>query len=493
MAGIGFELRRILAEDTYTSMVKGYLYATVISAGPWLMSVLSLAALGLYTISFLGFEERQLFSSTVVYIYAGSLVGTGLTQMLITRYLSDRLYQGEREVIAEAFVPVVITTLAVQLPMVTLGLWGSTLPPAYQICAAATFLTVSLVWQLMIFLSASRDYLAIVISFGLGGAVSVAGGLLWGKAHGVTGYIAGFGLGQFCTLALLALKLAREFGMPTRWDWGFLGYARRYPQLIGIGLFYNLSIWIDKVQFGLSEYGRLTAGRFPTYTHYDSSMFLAFASMAPSMALFLARTETDFAEVYKRYYDDIFFRRPYSRIIESRRAMTAVLKRSFLDLVKVQGLLTFVLIYFADDILRARELPYSQTSIFRFALLGALMQVLMLFIHIILLYFDLRGTVLGLTSFFLLANVVLTQLSIAGGFAYYGAGFATACLLGLAASVALLYRRVADLEYITFAKRKIVGQVRASRRDRARPGGMYGRYLPCPNQPQATPEKGADG
>ena len=46
MAGIGFELRRILAEDTYTSMVKGYLYSTVISSGPWLMSVLSLAFLG---------------------------------------------------------------------------------------------------------------------------------------------------------------------------------------------------------------------------------------------------------------------------------------------------------------------------------------------------------------------------------------------------------------------------------------------------------------
>ena len=72
------------------------------------------------------------------------------------------------------------------------------------------------------------------------------------------------------------------------------------------------------------------------------------------------------------------------------------------------------------------------------------------------------------------------RLSLAGGFPYYGAGFAGAAFIGLLASVLLLYRRVADLEYITFAKRKIVGQSRPGIRDRAQKGGMYGRYLPCP-------------
>jgi uncharacterized membrane protein len=480
MAGIGFELRRILAEDTYTSMVKGFLYSTVISAGPWLMSVLCLAGLGIYSIAFLGFEERQTFSSTVVYMYAGSLVGTGLIQMVITRYLSDKLYQGEREALTEAFVPVVLITCAIQVPTAAAVLWGAPLTPAFKISSAVGFVVISLIWQAMIFLSASRDYVAIVLSFLVGAVVSIAGGLFWGKTHGLLGYMNGFVLGQFAILALLVLKVTREFGMPGRWDWSFLRYLFQYPQLVAIGLFYNLSIWVDKLLFGLSPYGRLTAERFPTYNQYDSSMFLAFATMIPAMAMFLSRTETDFAEVYKRYYDDIFFRRPYNRIMASKKEMVDVLKSSFFDLLKVQGLTTFLFIYFADDLLRIVDLPYSQTAMFRYGLLGAMMQVVMLFIHVILLYFDLRGTVAVLTLLFLVCSGLFSAASLAAGFPYYGSGFAAAAFVGLLASVLMLYRRVNDLEYITFAKRKIVGQTEPSSSDRARKGGMYGRYLPCP-------------
>ena len=476
MAGIGFELRRLLSDDSYTSLIKGFLYSTVISAGPWLMSVISLALLGVYSVAFLGFEERQTFSSTVVYIYAGSLVGTGLLQIVITRYLADHLYQGRREILSQAFLPAIIVTAAIQLPVAVAVLWGAPLSAAFKASATVGFLTVSLVWQSMIFISASRDYLTIVLSFLLGACCSIAGGLLWGHAHGLEGYLNGFILGQFVILALLVLKVTRRYGLAQRWDWGFLRYAWRYPQLVGIGLFYNLSIWVDKVLFGMSEHGRVAAERFPTYNQYDSSMFLAFATVVPAMGIFLARSETDFADAYKAYYDDIFFRRPLEQILESKRAMTAVMGNSLLDLCKVQGITTFLFVYFADDILMMVGLSYSQTSMFRFGLLGAFMQILMMFIHVYLLYFDLRGSVLALTLWFLVINSALAIYSQDLGFAFYGGGFAVSCLLGLAASVIVLYWRVIKLEYITFAKRRILGQTWSRRRHRARPGGQYGRY-----------------
>lgn len=476
MAGIGFELKRLLAEDTYTSLVKGFLYSTVISAGPWLMSVLCLAGLGVYSISFLGFEGRQTFASTVVYMYAISLVGTGLIQIAVTRYLADTLYQGERMILAQSFLPVLLVTAAIELPVAIAVLWGAPLEPAYKVSATVGMLTISLVWQVMVFLSASRDYLSIVLGFLVGATVSLVGGLTWGRRLGLMGYLNGFILGQFCIFAILTLKLFREFGLPSRWDWSFLRYLRDYPQLIGVGLFYNLSIWVDKVIFGLSPYGRVTAARFPTYNQYDSSLFLAFVTVVPAMALFLARTETEFAEVYRRYYDDIFFRHSYGQIQSSKRAMVAVLGRSFLDICKVQGLITFVAVYFADDLLELVGLPYSQTGMFRYGLIGAFMQVLMLFIHVVLLYFDLRGTVLGLTFLFFSVNALLSAASLSLGFRYYGAGFCAACFVGLLASVVMLYLRVMDLEFVTFAKRKIVGQTTARRSHRARPGGMYGEY-----------------
>ena len=476
MAGIGFELRRLLSDDSYTNMMKGFLYSTVISAGPWLMSVISLAILGVYSVTFLGFEERQTFSSTVVYIYAGSLVGTGLLQIVITRYLADSLYHGRRQVIAQAFIPVTLITAAIQIPVAMAVLWGAPLTPSYKASATVGFVVVSLVWQIMIFISASRDYLTIVLAFFLGTGTSVAAGLMWGNQHGLEGYLNGFILGQFVILAVLVLKVTRQYGLAARWDWSFLGYARRYPQLVGIGLFYNLSIWVDKVVYGLSTHGRVAAERFPTYNQYDSSMFLAFATVVPAMAIFLARAETDFADTYKAYYDSIFFRRTLPQILEAKRAMTTVMLGSLLDLCKVQGVITFLFVYFADEILMLMGLTFSQTSMFRYGLLGAMMQILMMFIHVYLLYFDLRGSVLLLTLWFLVINTAGAMYSQALGFPYFGAGFAVACLLGLAASVVALYWRIIKLEYITFARRRILGQTWSRRRHRARSGGQYGRY-----------------
>ena len=40
MAGIGFELRKILNRDSYFALVRAYAYAGLISSGPWILSIL---------------------------------------------------------------------------------------------------------------------------------------------------------------------------------------------------------------------------------------------------------------------------------------------------------------------------------------------------------------------------------------------------------------------------------------------------------------------
>jgi polysaccharide biosynthesis protein PelG len=47
MAGIGFELRKILAKPGYLNTFRAYGYAALISSGPWVLSIVSLALLGI--------------------------------------------------------------------------------------------------------------------------------------------------------------------------------------------------------------------------------------------------------------------------------------------------------------------------------------------------------------------------------------------------------------------------------------------------------------
>ena len=114
MAGIGFALKRVIAEDTYLGQAKGYLYAALISSGPWILSVLTLSLLGIITARFLPTEERNLFFATLTYAFAFSLITTGIIQMVTTRYLADKLYLKEMEAFSPTFASVLSIGFGVQ-------------------------------------------------------------------------------------------------------------------------------------------------------------------------------------------------------------------------------------------------------------------------------------------------------------------------------------------------------------------------------------------
>jgi len=46
MAGIGFELRKLLKRDTFSSLLQTYGYAGIISSGPWVLSIFAVLLIG---------------------------------------------------------------------------------------------------------------------------------------------------------------------------------------------------------------------------------------------------------------------------------------------------------------------------------------------------------------------------------------------------------------------------------------------------------------
>ena len=89
MAGIGFELKKILDRQSFLSDLTAYMYAAMVSSGPWLMSILSLAVLGVYHNSQPRHIHHELFQATVVYTYAFSLILVGVVQVVATRFMAD--------------------------------------------------------------------------------------------------------------------------------------------------------------------------------------------------------------------------------------------------------------------------------------------------------------------------------------------------------------------------------------------------------------------
>src|SRR5215510_1638180 len=94
MAGIGFELRKLLERDSLTGLVQAYAYAAVISSGPWVLSILGVLIVGFMSAGAVVPAIRiTQFQVSVTYLIAASLILTGAVQLAFTRFIADRLFE----------------------------------------------------------------------------------------------------------------------------------------------------------------------------------------------------------------------------------------------------------------------------------------------------------------------------------------------------------------------------------------------------------------
>ena len=113
MAGIGFEIRDILRDDSYTALLKAYSYAGLISSGPWILSILTIMGIGVLCVN-LSVPRMEIvqFLVSITYLMSASLILTGLLQLLFTRYISDRLFEKkDRTVLPNLIGAMTVTTI----------------------------------------------------------------------------------------------------------------------------------------------------------------------------------------------------------------------------------------------------------------------------------------------------------------------------------------------------------------------------------------------
>jgi uncharacterized membrane protein len=456
MAGIGFELRKMLRKDSYFSEFSAYLYAALISSGPWLMSVLCLSVLGLFREAG-GMElSAQLFRSTVILSYAASLILVGVIQLVSTRYLADQYYLGREAATLPAFFTSAAIVLAISTPVAIAGYWAFDLDPAYKALAITLLLVVCLIWLAMIFLSAVKDYRSIVYAFSSGSVLSVAGALLLKEPWGEHGFLLGYLVGQAVIFFWLVSLLLVEFPSGPLWDSGVLQAFRKFWDLSLIGVGYNMAIWADKFVFWTAPDARMIVPYFRTHDLYEAPIFFAYLSIIPTLAIFLIKIETQFYLHYHDYYAKITAKQSLEKILQEKESMVRMLKESLREVFVLQGGVTCACLALAPGAAELIGLSPLQIPLLRIGLVGAFLQALLSMAIVVLFYFDRRKMVLVVTMVFLFSNTGLSWLSIKLGIQFYGYGYCYSCLISLIFSGYLVDRCINDLEFITFAKQPLV-------------------------------------
>lgn len=451
MAGIGFALRRLARRDDLIGAVLGYGHAAMVSAGPWMFTILALSGINLMHRQVTDQRTLILFSSVIVYNFAFTLVISGPVIMVATRYLADRIYSKDVSGTSGLLLFCLALVFGLSLPFVLpfYGVWAD-LSPGLRLAAIGNFLVIAGVWVVTVFLTALKDYRTVTLTFAAGMATAFAAALLLAGRFGAAGMVCGLSIGMGLILFVLIAKVFAEYRHPVIWPVGFLGYFGRYWELALSGLVYNSAIWIDKWIMWFAPESQVFGGAFRTYPEYDGAMFLAYLSIVPALALFTLSIETGFFEQYQNFYKDIQQHANFDRIRRNHQGIVRTMLDQSRRMFVLQGSIAAIIVLLAPQIIASVGSSFLQVGMFRFGVLGATFHVFLLFASVALSYFDLRRLNLCLQSLFLALNGGLTAVTLELGFPFYGYGYFLAALISFLAGYAMVATRVRQLPYLTF-------------------------------------------
>jgi polysaccharide biosynthesis protein PelG len=453
MAGIGFELRKLLQRENLLSLLRAYAFAGIISSGPWVLSIIGMLIIGI--LSFAVVTPDLLitqFQVTVTVMIAMSLIITGLIQLAFTRFIADRLFERKAELAVSNYNGVLLTVTAVTgvLGVAVLVLFFPDQTALYKLEAIAGFVIMSNVWIATVFLSGIKQYKMIVVLY-LGGYTASVIGALALRPFNVEGLLGGFVAGQVLLFASMHAVILKNFPSPRGMSFEVFDPKKLYPTLMAIGFLYNLGLWIDKFIFWYwPPTSQAIIGPLRASVIYDLPVFMAYLSIIPGMAIFLVRIETDFVEHYDSFYTGVRQGGSLEHIERCRNGMIEAARSGFFEIIKIQSIATLLLFVVGERILSWLQISDLYLPLLYVQTIAAGLQVLFLAILTLYFYLDKRYVILMLCVVLVLTNGLLTAISVRLGPEYYGYGFAISLLIVVVAGFYSLERSFARLEYSTF-------------------------------------------
>jgi uncharacterized membrane protein len=452
MAGIGFEIRKILERDSYWSVLRAYGYAGLVSGGPWALSILSIMMIGVLAVT-LGVAQREVnaFQICVTYLMAASLIWSGGMQLMFTRFVADRTYAGEQaEVLPNLFGVLIVTMAGGFAWTAPIIFWLFDVPFLQRLLLLCNFVTLSGLWIALIFLSGMKAYRRIVWTLAQGYSLGIAIALAassWELNGLLLGVLAGHGYLLFSFLH----HIVREYPGSSLLKFDFLDRTRSFYSLFAVGTLYYLAVWVDKFIFWFVPHtSEAVIGPLRASIIYDLPIFLAYLFILPGMAVFLVSMEADFAEQHERFYRAIREGDTLMHIEYRRDRMVYAARQGIYEIFKVQGITVALCLLWGRDLLQAIGISPLYIHLFYIDVVAVSVQVLLMAILNVLFYLDARREVLIITACFFITNLVFTVATLQLGAETFGYGFAASVTLSAFLGLFILSHKFNGLEYETF-------------------------------------------
>lgn len=437
MAGIGFELRKVVGKGGLGSFIKVAFSGTMIVAGPWLLSILGITVIQ----RFLGFalgEASAQFMGVIVYSYAWSLILFGGFHFLYTRIVADLLYVKQEQVAAGSLlffvVPIVfiasIISLVVCLSISPLGRYQT----LFRLAAALLFVSVNVIWMFMIFISLLKWYVRILLVYAGGMGLALLLVYFLGKTLSTAGALLGFAAGHVFIAVFLGILAFSAYPPKDIRSNGkrFVEYLKKHAMLLGTGYMYYWGIWIDKVVFWFTKGQPVEGTFFWLFNSYDFTVYLANLTMIPGLIYFIIVSETDFYVRLRKFLLSLT-RGTFADIQNLKHRMISHISKGLRDQSLFQGIITVGLVLLAPGLSTLISGDIIETNPFRVTLIGVFFHLLFLTLMNYHFYLEFFSHALFTCFVYLSVNFSLSLLDGMGILAIFpGFSYATA---GIVASI----------------------------------------------------------
>lgn len=437
MAGIGVKLNRIFEKNTILTDLYGFFYSTVVTIAPMFVVIGNIILMGeALNISRIGYAPRELFACTVLYIFIFSLLSASPFNAVLSRYLSDIIYEERYQDIMPCYYIGLLLNLAfsclIGIPFCIREYFVGEVPLYYVFTGFCGYISLVLVFYTMLYLSICKDYKKISLYFFIGMLTAFLLSLLFVyvfRMEVTYSMLLSLTIGFFLTASLEFAKIRSYFKENSNQYRKVLKYFARFWELVLTNFFYTLGLYIHNFVFWTTDMRMVVVKCFVCAQPYDMATCLAMFTNISATIIFISRVEMHFHDRYKSYSEAVIGGRG-SDIRISKARMFSQMTNEIMNMVRIQFIITVVV--FLLCIILLPQYGFSGLTMRIYPCLAAGYFVLfIMYAEILFLYYfnDLKGALLTSLVFCLttcLVSILATYLPDI----WYGIGVFVGSLTG---------------------------------------------------------------
>ena len=437
MAGVGVRMKGFYGKRSISSKVMGFVYSTAVSVAPMLLVIASLMIMGrLLEFSKVGYARRELFSCTVLYIFIFALLVSSPFNAVLSRYMSDIIYNETFEDIMPCFiVGLFMNTLLgclIAIPFCVLEYLVGGVGFIYVFTGFCGFVSLLFVFYSMLYLNIFKDYRKISAFFFLGAVLTILLSLFLVKLckRSVTySMLLSLTVG-FMLIGCLEFGTIKRYFTKNSGNYrGVFIYCRKYWKLIFTNFFYILGLFIHNFIFWGTDLQMRVAKVFICAPAYDMATCIAMFTNISATIIFISRVEMFFHERYRAYSEAIIGGRG-ADIENTKKRMFRQLSMELMSMTRGQFIISVVCFLLCIVILPQFGIGGLIMKIYPGLAAGYFILFTMYACIVFLYYFnDLNGSIITAVGF--LAGVITASFAASHfDYIWYGMGVTVGSFVG---------------------------------------------------------------